>query len=287
MAGMRSAIIFVLYLAAVASAAERAWPLHAMDTAIQRPGLTQEQQFDLVKELGYAGIAWHEEAPEKAVANARAMEQRGLKMVAIYCAANVTPEGELTHSPRLKELMTALKPHGPIIWLHVGGKGPAFETLNAATPTVKTLRGLSDHAAANGLKIAVYPHVGEWTAKFADAVALTDAVNHPAFGVSFNLCHALAGGEEAQVPALLEQAKPRLFIVTLNGADSGVTGGKWDRLIRPLDEGTYDNRALLAKLKSIGYGGPVAFQGYGIKSDARAILEPTMAAWKKLASALP
>lgn len=282
---MRTAtLLVVLCLTAAAPAAEPSWPLYAMDTAVQRPGLSQAQQFDLVRELGYAGIAWHEESPEKAAANAKAMEGRGLKMVAIYCAAKVTPDGQLTHSPRLKELMTALKPHGTIIWLHVGGKGPSFETLKAETPAVKTLRELSDHAAASGLKIAVYPHVGEWTAKFADSARLADVVDHPAFGVSFNLCHALAGGEEAQVPALLERAGARLFIVTLNGADSGVTGGKWDKLIQPLDKGTYDNRALLAKLKSIGYAGPVAFQGYGIKSDARAILEPTMAAWKRLAT---
>jgi sugar phosphate isomerase/epimerase len=282
---MRIAALVIAFLAAaVASAAERTWPFHAMDTSFQRPGLSQDQQFDLVKELGYAGIAWHEEAPAKAVASARAMEQRGLKMVAIYCAAKVTPDGQLTHSPQLKELITALKPHGPIVWLHIGGKGPAFDALKAETPLVKTLRELSDHAAANGLKIAVYPHIGEWTARFADSIALADAVNHRSFGVTFNLCHALAVGEEAQVHGLLEKAKDKLFIVTLNGADAGVTGGKWDRLIQPLDKGTYDNRALLAKLRSIGFTGPVAFQGYGIKSDARAILEPTMAAWRRLST---
>ena len=33
-------------------------PFYAMDTAFQRARLSTDQQFDLVKELGYAGIAW-------------------------------------------------------------------------------------------------------------------------------------------------------------------------------------------------------------------------------------
>ena len=32
-----------------------------MDTAFQRPGLSPDQQLDLVRELGFAGIAWHEQ----------------------------------------------------------------------------------------------------------------------------------------------------------------------------------------------------------------------------------
>ena len=35
-------------------------PFYAMDTAFQRPGLSDDQQLDLVRELGFAGIAWHE-----------------------------------------------------------------------------------------------------------------------------------------------------------------------------------------------------------------------------------
>ena len=38
-------------------------PFYAMDTAVQRPGLTLEQQLDLLKELGYAGVAWTEPPP--------------------------------------------------------------------------------------------------------------------------------------------------------------------------------------------------------------------------------
>jgi len=260
-------------------------PFYAMDTAFKRPGLTQEQQFALVKELGYDGIGWHQEAPERAKANAEAMARHGLKMMAIYCPAKVTPAGELTHSPQLPALMAALKGHGTIVWLHIGGRGPAFDSLTGEEPVVKTLRGLSDTAAANGLSIAIYPHVGQWTAKFADAVTLAKVVKHPQFGVSFNLCHAMAMGEEKAIPELLERAKPVLVTATICGADAGVTGGKWKQLIQTLDKGTYDVGIVLRKLKAIGFTGPVGFQGYGIKGDARSILAPTMEAWRKLSAA--
>jgi len=278
------AALLVASLAAPLAADGLPNPFYAMDTSFQRPGLNQDQQFELIKELGYAGYAWHEQAPQVAKATAEKTAQMGLKMFTIYCAAKVTPQGELTHSPALKELMAALKGQGTTIWLHIGGKGPAFDSLAADAQPVKALRELADAAAENGLKIAIYPHVGEWTARFADATKLAKAVKHPAFGVTFNLCHAMAMGEEKDIPALLEEAKGVLVTVTICGADTGVTGGKWGQLIQTLDKGTYDVGIVLRKLKAIGFAGPVGFQGYGIKGDARSIVAPTMEAWKKLSA---
>ena len=105
-------------------------PFYAMDTAFQRPGLSAEGQLDLVKDLGFAGIAWTETSPEQATMTAERAEKRGLKMFAIYCQAKVTPEGQLTHSPQLPKLMEALKGRGTIIWLHIGGLGPQRAKLN-------------------------------------------------------------------------------------------------------------------------------------------------------------
>ncbi len=257
-------------------------PFYAMDTAFQRPGLTSAQQLDLVRELGFAGIAWHEQPPKEAQAAALEAEKRNLKMFAIYCAAQVTPEGRLTYSAELPGLMAALKGHGTVIWLHLGGKGPAFEALTGSEPLIEQLRTLSDVASTNDLRVALYPHVGEWTARFGDATRLARLVGHPRFGVTFNLCHALAVGDEARIPELLEKAGPLLVTATINGADSGVQEPDWARLIQPLDKGTYDVGIVLRKFKEIGFTGPIGFQGYGINGDARSILEPTMVAWRRL-----
>ena len=183
-------------------------PFYAMDTSFQRPGLTPPQQLDLVKELGYAGVAWTEpsakvpsdQAIEQVKAAVGEIEKHGLKMFTIYCAARVTRQGEMADLPRMPAIMESLKGHGVILWLHFGGKGPAFDSLSAETPAVQKLRALAEMAKANGLRIAVYPHAGEWTEHFADAVKLAHVVNHPNFGVTFNLCHCLAAGDRAQIP---------------------------------------------------------------------------------------
>ena len=113
-----------------------------------------------------------------------------------------------------------MKGHETIIRLHIGrpGAGPAFSDELSGKPVVQKLRGLADQAAACGLKIAIYPHLGEWKARFADATKLADVVDRPNFGVSFNLCHCLAAGDEKNIPQLLTAAKKRLFIVQINGS---------------------------------------------------------------------
>ena len=257
-------------------------PFYAMDTAFQRGGLTTDQQLDLVKELGFDGISWTETTPESAAAVAASAAKRGLKMYAIYCQARVTPDGQLTHGPRLEKLMAALKGRGTIIWLHISGKGPAFDSLTRKEPLVRALGGLAKVAADNKLRVAIYPHIGEWTGRVGDATTLAKLVNHPHFGVTFNLCHCLAMGDEENVPKLLAEAKSVLMTVTINGADKGVKGGQWNRLIQRLDKGTYDPAIVVRTLRQIKFVGPVGFQGYGIVGDVRSILSPSIHAWRKL-----
>lgn len=264
-------------------------PFYAMDTGTKRPypknDIPPAAQLDLLKELGYAGIAWTEEPPAEVKAVADEAVRRGLKVFAIYCAARVTPEGTLQHAPHLPEIMAALKGHETVVWLHLGGKGPGFDALTAETPLVKSCRALADQAAAHGLRVAVYPHVGEWTARVGDATRLARVVNHPHFGVTFNLCHCLALGDDAEIPRLLEEARPVLFAVTVNGADAGVARPDWGRLIQTLDQGSFDVAALLRRLRQLGYTGPVGLQGYGLRGDRRANLAASRAAWDRLAAA--
>jgi sugar phosphate isomerase/epimerase len=262
---------------------------YAMDTCTKRPyprnDIPPARQLDLLKELGYAGIAWTEEPPEDVKRVAEEAKRRGLKVFAIYCAAHVTPEGDLRHSPQLPDLLAALKGQGTVVWLHIGGKGPPPDSLTGKEAVVRKLRALAGAAAAGGLHVAVYPHVGEWTEHFGDAVRLARAVNHPSFGVTFNLCHCLAVGDEQRIPALLKDAGPLLFAVTVNGADAGLGRPDWHRLIQTLDRGTYDVAGLLRTLRRLGYTGPVGLQGFGVGGDRRANLAASMAAWRRLSRA--
>jgi sugar phosphate isomerase/epimerase len=61
----------------------------------------------------------------------------------------------------------------------------------------------------------------------------------------------------------------------------------WDRLIQPLDTGTYDLGAFVRTLRTVGYTGPVGFQGYNIKAEPREVLARSIAAWRKFQSTAP
>jgi sugar phosphate isomerase/epimerase len=261
-------------------------PFYAMDTCTKRPypknDITPAQQFDMLKEMGYAGIAWTEAPADHVKKAAQGAEARGLKIFTIYCSATVTPAGELKASPLIEPIMEALQGHGTVIWLHIGGRGPRIENLSGSEPVIVRLAELAANADRHGLKIALYPHIGDWTEHFADALRVAHLVNHKNFGVTFNLCHTLAVGDEEKIPGLIEQAGPSLFAVTINGADAQVKGPKWDRLIQNLDRGSYDVGIVLRTLKRLGYVGPIGLQGYGIGGDRRVNLEHSMRGWRRL-----
>jgi sugar phosphate isomerase/epimerase len=117
----------------------------------------------------------------------------------------------------------------------------------------------------------------------ATRVHVAEKLNLPDIGVSFNLCHWLKveGAERDPVP-VLRAALPRLVFVSISGSDTGDTRTmSWDRLIQPLSAGNYDLGAFLRTLRTVGYTGPVGFQGYNIKGEPRDILTRSIAAWRK------
>jgi sugar phosphate isomerase/epimerase len=264
-------------------------PFFAMDTCTKNLTLQSDippsAQFDLLKETGYPGTAWTEESPDAVRAALRELETRGLTMYAIYCGATAKPDGSLAVSPQVAPILDVLKGKGTVIWLHMGGKGPAISALSGSEPIITELRWLADEAGARALKIAIYPHVGEWTERFSDALHVAELVDRPNFGVTFNLCHALATGSETEIPSLLERAGQKLFLVTINGADAGVSRPDWSRLIQTLDRGSYDVGAVLRTLHKLDYCGPIGLQGYGLGGDRRENLKRSRQAWERLSTA--
>jgi sugar phosphate isomerase/epimerase len=259
-----------------------------MDTCTKdlslRSDIPPAAQFDLLKDTGYVGTAWTEDTPEAVDGALAQLGTRGLTMYAIYCGATTSPDGTLTVSPRVAPILGVLKGQPTLIWLHIGGKGPAISSLSGSEPVISDLRQLADEAHQRNLKIAIYPHVGEWTERFADALRVAELVDRDNFGVTFNLCHALAMGAEPEIPTLLERARSKLFMVTINGADSGVPRPDWSRLIQTLDRGSYDVGIVLRALRKIDYRGPIGLQGYGIGGDRRDNLERSQGAWKRLSA---
>lgn len=272
---MTTALMMILCHAAV-GAEKPAWPFFAFDNGVGRGAKTPAEQAALLKELGYDGIGYTGCAD---IANRlSAFEAAGLRVFNLYVNAKVDPAGP-SFDKALPDTIRQLKGKDVTLWLYVTGKAP-----DADQQAVKMIRELSDLAEASNIKIALYPHTGFHVATVADALRIVKLVDRKNVGVTFNLCHFLKLDKAENVEKTLKEAAPHLFLVSINGAD--LDGKDWNTLIRPLDEGSFDNAKLLKMLRDIGYKGPIGLQCYNIKLDSREHLTRSIAAWKKLNTAL-
>lgn len=246
----------------------------AFDNGTGRGRLSPDAQAEMLKELGYAGVGYTGAGgiPEMLAA----LDKHGLKMHSIYVRAKVGPDGP-SYDPNLEEGIKALKGRQTIVWLFITGKAP-----DADQQAVKVVREIADLAAQSGLRVALYHHVGFHVARVEDALRVVEKVNRENVGVSFNLCHWLKLDDEKNMQPLITAAIPRLFLVSINGADSGDTNKMgWDRLIQTLDRGSFDVGKFLDAMKGAGYSGPVGLQCYAVKGDVRENLGRSMSAWRK------
>ena len=278
---MRCAQFFVLTATiALALSARAANPFFAMDNIARggpdvAPALLRELGYD-----GYGGRALDEIMPP-------AVAAQGLKFFNGYHVLDLKPD-EPTPNAKLRAWLVAMRGTDTVLWLALNKIGRADGTFYASSApaadatVLPHIRALADVAHANGIRIALYPHTGFWLARVEDALRVANALNRADVGVTFNLCHWLkVEGAERDPAPVLRAAQPRLMFVTISGADTGDTRAMgWDRLIQPLDAGTYDLAGFVHTLQAIGYTGPVGFQGYNIKAEPRAVLTRSIQAWR-------
>ena len=167
------------------------------------------QQATTLKALGYAGIGYT--GTEHLAERQKAFRDHGLKIFSLYVPCHVDrPE---PYDPQLKAAMRQLHDTNVILWLTVQGKSTNDEI------AVRIVREIADATRTSGLRVALYPHKGFFVATAEDALRITRQVDRSNAGVTVNLCHELAAGNADRMEAILKACAPRLFLVSINGAD--------------------------------------------------------------------
>ncbi|HEY3324178.1 MAG TPA: sugar phosphate isomerase/epimerase [Planctomycetota bacterium] len=174
----------------------------------------------------------------------------------------------------------------PVLWIIVQGK----KTPDKDERAVKTLQDLAAIAEEAGVPLSIYPHTGDYVTTTRDALKLAKKVDRKNVGVTLNLCHELKNDQMNDLPAIVDEVLPLLQVVSICGADKKEKTDNfgWDKLIRPLGDGSYDVYAFLKKLKSVGFKGPIGIQCYGLAGcmggkpgDPLPALQQSIKTWKE------
>ena len=240
-----------------------------------------EQQAAMLKELGYPGVGhiWLQGIPERL----KTLDAAGLKLFQITMPVDIAP-GKQAYDPKLKEVMPLLKGRSVQFLLLMNGMKPSDPAGDARA--VEIVREIAELASTAGAQVLLYPHSNMWLEREEDCVRLAEKVDRPNVGVMFNLCHWLRVSKDRNYEPLLAKAMPRLWAVSINGADEFDPKDGWAHYIQPLGRGSFDVFALLKTLRRLGFTGPVGLQCYGIPGDERDNLAESMGVWRDYACRL-
>ena len=232
-----------------------------------------------LKDLGYEGFGGSGTNVKPMI---EAIEAKELRLWNIYLTLKFDA-GVPALTPALKTLIGDLNGHSSTLWIAVTAVSGGDDV------AVSALREIADAAAASQVKVSLYPHTGFWLSRFSDAASLAGKVDRENTGITFNLCHWLKVEGDADPIPLIKQHRDKLQFVTVNGADRGDTKTfDWNRLIQPLDRGSYDAAGFIRRLqKEAEWHGPIGLQSYGISGDRRENLKRSMTVWKSIDAPKP
>lgn len=213
-----------------------------------------DAQAELIKWLGFAGYSGH--TNDDYFARRAALDKAGLKMPEVYRGIDMDSTGKVSYKDGLKERIKDSKDRDLVIALFSNVKYFMNNKEEGDSPIAKAIGELADFAAQYGVKIAIYPHAGNYCQTSEHSVRLAKMANRPNVGAIFNTCHLLkVEGEEGWEQKPID-ALPYLYMISVNGADSGNTHEmNWEQLIRPLNESTFDTYKLVKLVKDNGYEG--------------------------------
>ena len=242
-------------------------PFFAFDNGLG--GKNPSEQAALLKQLGYDGIGYT--GTRHFAERKKAFDEQGLKIFNLYVHSFV--DQPTAYEAGLRGALPQLKGTGVDLWLTLQG--------NAAddTAAVRVVREIADEAAAYGVRIALYPHDNYFVETAEDALRIAKQVDRPNVGVTINLYHELAAGNAERLDEIVKACAPRLFHVSINGADRE---GGIPKMIRPLGEGNFDVPAFLKSLGAVGYREPIGLQCFQVPGAPEDHLKRSFAKWQEI-----
>lgn len=202
---------------------------------------------------------------------------------AVWPAINL--DKEPAYGPDLPASIKKLKGTDTVLWIIVQGKKDKDKDEKA----VNAIRELAAVAEEAGVRFSLYPHTGDYVTTVRDALRIVKKAERKNVGVTLNLCHELKNDTMDELPQIIGEVAPCLFVVSICGADKKPKGENmgWDRLIRPLGQGTFDVYGFLKQVKAAGFKGPIGLQCYGLPGalggqpgDPLPHLAESIKAWK-------
>jgi sugar phosphate isomerase/epimerase len=236
--------------------------------------ISPEQQAGFAREYGFEGTVFDhaQHMPERL----RALDEARLQLFFLWLTVDIG-NGQIKYEPGMEAAIEALQGRGTVVWIAIQGEGDGAEER-----AIQAVDRISDLASRSNLRVALYPHYGFYLARFKDVVRVAERAGRSNVGVTFNLCHELRSGFDPQFSQTLDNAMPRLYGVTINGANR--QGQDWNTLIQPLGRGDFDVGALVRAITKAGYRGPFGIQCYGLKGDPGVYLKQSMAAWRAISA---
>lgn len=239
-----------------------------------------DEQAEFIKRLGFDGFGGH--ISEDYFERRAALDKAGIKMPEVYWGIEMDAEGNVSYKDGLKEIIMDSKGRDLIVALFSNAQAFNNKKDEGDPLLAKGIKELADFAAEYKVKVAIYPHVNNYCETIEHCVKVAKLVDRKNFGVVFNTCHLLKVEGEANWEEKLINAMPYIYMISLNGSDSGDTQSMdWDRLIQPLGEGTFDVYKLVKLAKDNGYEGPFGLQCYNIKQDCEVALTKSIKTWKE------
>ena len=274
------ALISTLFECAFSQKKELDNTFYVFNNSVRMPNAPKgmDAQAELIKKLGFNGFAGH--TNDDYFERRAALDKAGLIMPEVYWGIDMDSTGKVAYKDGLMEIIKNSKGRDLLITLFSNAKFFMNKKEEGDLLLAKAIGELADFAAEYGVKIAIYPHVSNYCETSEHSVRLAKMAKRPNVGTIFNTCHFLkVEGEDGWEQKLIN-ALPYLFMISINGADSGNTKEmNWDRLIQPLGEGTFDIYKLVKLAKDNGYNGLFGLQCYNIKQDCQTALTKSINTW--------